>query len=178
MLPLIGPSPLDLHQTQTRIVDIFEEASTLDLAKVDRMLEFTVFAHEYAPTRNLNWSAVVAQCAHETNWLQSPVSYSHNNTAGVKLQPGHPDGPGYRSYSSLEEGARDQIDLLAVYTGLWVPGMVDPSRNTRVRNYVYTRLGGRFARDMTDLNGIWAWPGNQYGQNVERVWLRIFDRRG
>lgn len=173
MLLQITNPDLDAHY---RLSEAQQRARSV-VGDVSRLMDFMVYAYELAPHRDIRWSVIVAQGIHETDWMRSPVSLDFNNTAGIKNGPfTHPSTPSaYRFYNSIREGTQDHIDLLAVYCGTWVPDMPDTSRNTRVANIVYSRLGGRYALDLTDLNGIWAWPGTSYGQNIYRTWKRLFE---
>lgn len=169
----------DLFRVQQSLTMIVQEASSLDEKHLPRLLEFASYAYELAPRRSIDWTVVLAQGCHESKWLQSPVSLTLNNTAGIKYGPNFPEGSrasDYRSYATLRDGTADHIDLLAVYCGQWVPDMTDPTRNVRIRNLLWERLGGRYAEYLDDLNGIWAYPGTEYGQNVERVWNTIMER--
>jgi hypothetical protein len=128
-----------------------------------QLLAAVVWYSQLAPTFGLRWDFALAQAIHETNYGRSPVCVERHNWAGIKV----PGSGEYRTYRDHHAGISDHVALLAVYTGLWVPDMVDPTRNTRTPPFAV-------AAHSEDLNGVWA-EGDRYAENIERVRYRIFD---
>lgn len=159
---ITGPDPTPLIDVQNAVRAAIPEG------EAPVALTASAFYYRHAPARNLRWSWAFAQMLLESDWGRSEVVTRRLNMAGIKV----PATGEYRRYQTLEDGVIDHLDLLGVYTGLWLPQLHDPTRNTRLADSIHQRLGG-YVTHSHHLNGIWAVPGDRYGQNIDRVWLTL-----
>lgn len=139
-----------------------------------RLLDAVAYYYRYAPTLDIRWTVALCQSIHETDYMRSAVVNQYNNYAGIKVQPGAPGPGGYRRYDHPAAGVKDHVNLMAVYAGVHVPGMVDPTRNDRLPGIIEAHIGRPYVVSLEEMNGIWAYPGTEYGQNIERLWKKLF----
>ncbi|SFT85785.1 TPR repeat-containing protein [Selenomonas sp. GACV-9] len=94
------------------------------------------------------------------------VAPSQNNFCGLGATGNHE--PGY-SFSTPQLGVRAHIQHLLAYTRTTPPSskLVDPRYQHVVRNR--PDLHGKVTR-WTGLNGAWAVPGKNYGQDILNLW--------
>lgn len=118
---------------------------------------------ELAPRLGLRGDLAYAQAIHETNYFRftGVVKPEQNNYAGIGATG--PGNPGH-SFATPEEGVLAHLQHLYAYasTDPLPPGMpvADP------RFHLVPRGS---APHIGDLNGKWAVPGTQYGQQIDRL---------
>lgn len=110
-----------------------------------------------------------AQALHETGFFRygGDVVAMQNNYCGLGTTGGGVKGAWF---DTARLGVRAQIQHLLAYTTTREPRdeIVDP-------RYELVKYSDRFgkAQMWTDLNGKWAVPGRQYGQNILKLFVDI-----
>lgn len=106
-----------------------------------------------------------AQAIHETGYFTfgGDVKPEQNNYSGIGAVGGGAQGA---SFSTPEEGVRAQIQHLKAYANKepLVTEKIDP-------RFDYVTRG--IAPNWQDLNGRWAVPGTNYGQNILSIYEKI-----
>ena len=123
--------------------------------------DFCQLIYEEATLEGVCPDVVFAQAMIETGWLQfgGSVKVSQCNFCGLGATSSN--NPGC-SFESVRIGIRAQVQHLKAY------GSRDPLKLSCVDpRFNYVSRG--CALWVTDLNGKWAVPGDQYGQSINRI---------
>lgn len=119
------------------------------------------------PEYSLNWDYVAGQILHETAAWQSKYARERNNPGGIGAINSDPDQAYW--FDTVDDGVRAHVAHLLTYTigeGIWTR---DTPRYEAVREKDWVGT----ATLWTDLNGKWAWPGTNYGQNIITLGNRL-----
>lgn len=163
----------------TTVPTILRNIDRIVPSQAERLEPIAVLYKDHATAQGLHWSWLLAQSMLETDYGRSSVCRSHRNWAGIKPGPYGDNTSQYRKYLTDEAGVIDHVSLMAVYCGIWVPGMVDPTRNERLPTIIEAhhirqgRPGVPYVLHTTELNGLWAVPGDNYAQNITRAWVEL-----
>ncbi len=109
------------------------------------------------------------QCAHETNWLlfTGVVKSSQNNFAGLGATDSKTPG---NSFPSVEIGVEAHIQHLYAYC---TTSPIPSDRKLYDVRFSYVKRG--IAPNWEDLNGKWAVPGTQYGEQILKLQKFVSD---
>ena len=129
------------------------------------MDEFCKIVYEEANAEGVRAEVVFAQAMLETGWLQfgGSVKAEQCNFAGLGAVNSTTGGA---SFPDVKTGIRAQVQHLKAYasTDSLKSTVVDPRFNLVKRGS---------APYLTDLNGKWAVPGENYGQSIKSIMDRV-----
>lgn len=146
----------------------------------------------------LNPVPFILQAMHETGFLSSWWFLEHKNMAGLGVTGASTAGSSATKpppvpytdwqYNSLEKRWKQGLHFSglvpAIYAHLYhglaycMPatdyGSVAQFFDNRYPLALASRKGKPPARTLTDFNGAWAFPGREYGQNIEAIYSDFF----
>lgn len=123
--------------------------------------EFCQIVYEEARVEGVRAEVLFCQAMKETGWLQfgGSVKAEQCNFGGLGAVSSSASGA---SFGNVREGLRAQVQHLKAYASVLplVNECVDPRFNLVTRG---------IAPNLEDLNGRWAVPGNNYGQEIRQM---------
>ena len=123
--------------------------------------EFCQIIYEEARVEGVRAEVLFCQAMKETGWLQfgGSVKAEQCNFGGLGAVNSSASGASFRN---VREGLRAQVQHLKAYASVLplVNECVDPRFNLVTRG---------IAPNLEDLNGRWAVPGNNYGQEIRQM---------
>lgn len=153
--------------TQEQMIDFIKKHNPKP--KLNCSLEELVSCYyQEAEREGIRPDVVLCQALKETGFFAygGDVSPRQNNFCGLGATGNHEPG---HSFATPQLGARAHIQHLLAYTRKEPPSLaiVDPRYWHVVRNR--PDLHGKVTK-WTGLNGAWAVPGKNYGQDILRLW--------
>ena len=165
--PIMGSS----SKTVDQMVACYEKtghkypASTYASKGAPTLRDFCQIAYEEAKAEGVRAEVLFAQAMWETGWLQfgGDVKASQCNFGGLGATGGGAQGA---TFANVRTGLRAQVQHLKAYasTASLKNTCVDP-------RFSYVTRG--CAPNLEDLNGKWAVPGDNYGQNIRAIINRM-----
>ena len=123
--------------------------------------EFCQIVYEEARVEGVRAEVLFCQAMKETGWLQfgDSIKAEQCNFGGLGAVSSSASGA---SFGNVREGLRAQVQHLKAYASVLplVNECVDPRFNLVTRG---------IAPNLEDLNGRWAVPGNNYGQEIRQM---------
>ncbi len=130
--------------------------------------EIVRFYYQEAGREGIRPDVALCQALKETGFFGygGDVAPQQNNFCGLGATGNHEPG---HSFATAQLGVRAHIQHLLAYASRKAPSVpiVDPRYQHLVRNR--PDLHGKVDR-WTGLNGAWAVPGKNYGQDILRLW--------
>lgn len=129
--------------------------------------DFCQIVYEEATAEGVRAEVVFCQAMWETGWLQfgGDVNVAQCNFAGIGATGGGAKG---QYFKDVREGIRAQVQHLKAYasTSALKNACVDPRFNLVKRGIAPT---------LPDLNGRWAVPGKNYGQDIYNLLVKLLE---
>lgn len=123
------------------------------------------FYYEEAEAEGIRPDVLICQAIKETGtWsFGGDAKPEQNNYAGIGTTGGGVPG---HSFKNAQEGARAHVQHMVAYLGgTPTKEIVDPRFQVAKEAH-----GGKGITAWPDLNGKWAVPGNNYGQEILQLW--------